>query len=210
MHEFLDIILHVDKYLGKIIQEYGTLTYGILFAILFAETGLVVVPFLPGDSLLFAIGTLTAQGMLNLPTVFLLLLAAVFLGDNVNYWIGYHVGPKVFSRDDIKLLNRRHLEKTHEFFEKYGSKTVIYARFVPIVRTCTPFVAGIGRMPYLRFLAFSVAGCLLWLSVCLLGGYFFGNIPVVKKNFSLVVVAIVFISVLPMLIEYLRHRRGRE
>jgi membrane-associated protein len=207
MHDLIDFVLHFDKHLSAIIQSYGTLTYALLFAILFAETGLVVVPFLPGDSLLFAVGAVTARGDLNLATVFSLLLLAVFLGDNVNYWIGYFVGPKVFSRDDVRFLNKQHLERTREFFDKYGTKTVIYARFVPIVRTCTPFVAGIGRMPYARFLAYSVAGCLLWLSLCLFTGYFFGNIEAVKKNFSLVVLAIIAISLVPIAVEYVKHKK---
>lgn len=208
MHSLIDFVLHFDKHLMDIIAQYGTTTYAILCAILFAETGLVVTPFLPGDSLLFAVGTVTAKGLLSLPTVFVLLLIAVFTGDNVNYWIGYGVGPRVFARDDVKFLNRRHLVRTHEFFEKYGSKTVIYARFVPIVRTCTPFVAGIGRMPYPRFLAFSVIGCMAWLSVCLFGGYFFGSIAVVQRNFSLVVLVIVFISLVPLMVEYAKHRKS--
>lgn len=210
MSSLIDFLLHFDKHLDVIIKSYGTLTYALLFAILFAETGLVVIPFLPGDSLLFAVGAVTALGSLNLAAVFGLLLIAVFLGDNVNYWIGYHVGPRVFASEDMKLLNRRHLERTREFFDRYGSKTIIYARFVPIVRTCTPFVAGIGRMPYGRFLAFSVAGCMAWLSICLFAGYFFGNIELVRKNFSLVVIAIVFISLVPIILEYLKHRKKSD
>ena len=205
----IDFVLHFDKHLDFIIQNYGTFTYALLFAILFAETGLVVTPFLPGDSLLFAVGAVAARdgGALNPFMVFGLLLVAVFLGDNVNYWIGHWVGPRVFSRDDVKWLNKRHLTRTQQFFGKHGSKTVIYARFVPIVRTCTPFVAGIGRMAYPRFLTFSIAGCALWLSICLGAGYFFGNFAAVKKNFSLVVIGIIFVSFIPVMLEYLNHRR---
>ena len=212
MHHLIDIVLHLDHYLSVIIQHYGALTYLILFAILFAETGLVIAPFLPGDSLLFAVGTVTASAAhpLGLGTIFALLFSAVLLGDNVNYWIGYFVGPRVFTRNDVRLLNRKHLERTHAFFEKYGTRTIIYARFVPIVRTCAPFVAGIGRMSYTRFLVFSVFGCLSWLSACLFGGYFFGSIPAVQKNFSLVILAIMVISMLPVVVEYLRHRRTAE
>lgn len=205
----IDFILHFDRHLDVFIQSYGVLTYALLFAILFAETGLVVTPFLPGDSLLFAVGAVAARegGGLNPFAVFALLLVAVFLGDNVNYWMGNWIGPRVFSRDDVKFLNKRHLKRTQQFFDKHGSKTVIYARFVPIVRTCTPFVAGIGKMPYPRFLTFSVAGCVLWLTVCLTAGYFFGNIAVVKKNFSLVVIGIIFVSLIPVMVEYLNHRK---
>lgn len=206
----IDFILHFDKHLDQIIQSYGSLTYGLLFLILFAETGLVVTPFLPGDSLLFAVGAVAARGVLDAKSVFALLLVAVFTGDNVNYWFGRYLGPRVFSRDDVRFLNRKHLERTQEFFDKHGSKTVIYARFVPIVRTCTPFVAGIGRMAYARFMAFSVAGCALWLSVCLTAGYFFGNIEVVKKNFSLVVIGIIFVSLLPLFFEYMKQRKQGE
>lgn len=208
MHGYVDFLLHLDRHLLDIIAQYGTVTYVILFVILFAETGLVVAPFLPGDSLLFAVGTVTAAGALNIGAIFSLLLLAVFLGDNVNYWIGYYVGPRIFTREDVRLLNKRHLERTREFFARHGPKCVIYARFVPFVRTCTPFVAGIGRMPYLRFLTYSVVGCLLWLSLCLLGGYFFGQIPVVKKNFSLAILGVILISLMPLFIEYLRHRRA--
>lgn len=204
----IDFVLHFDRHLDFIIQNYGTLTYALLFAILFAETGLVVTPFLPGDSLLFAVGAVAARdGGLNPVLVFGLLLIAVFLGDNVNYWVGNWIGPRVFSRDDVKWLNKRHLTRTQQFFDKYGTKTIIYARFVPIVRTCTPFVAGIGKMTYARFLTFSVVGCALWLSVCLGAGYFFGNIAVVKKNFSLVVIGIIFVSLIPVMVEYMNHRR---
>ncbi|MBM3462185.1 MAG: DedA family protein [Armatimonadetes bacterium] len=208
LHTFVDMFLHLDKHLVEIVAQYQYWTYGILFAIVFAETGLVVTPFLPGDSLLFAVGTLSASSeVLRLEYLFPLLLAAVFLGDNTNYWLGRTVGPKIFSRDDVKLFNKKHLDRTHAFFERYGPKAVIMARFVPIVRTFMPFVAGIGAMPYPRFLAFSVAGCLLWLCICMFAGFFFGALPIVKKNFSLVVLAIIFISILPAVIEIMRSRK---
>jgi len=207
IYGLIDLFAHLDKHLDAIIRDYGTWTYAILFAILFCETGLVVTPFLPGDSLLFAVGTLAGLGSLNISWTFPLLTTAVVCGDNVNYWIGYHVGPRVFSSEHVRWLNRKHLDRTHAFFEKHGAKTIIYARFVPFVRTFTPFVAGIGRMPYLRFLRLSVLACLLWLSVCLMGGYFFGSLPLVKRNFSLVILAIIFISTLPAVVEAVRAHR---
>ena len=207
METFISYILHLDKTLPQIIASFGNWTYLILFLVLFAETGLVVTPFLPGDSLLFAVGALAGRGELDMGIIFPLLMVAVFLGDNSNYWIGYHLGPKVFSREDVRFLNRKHLERTHAFFEKYGPKAVIFARFVPIVRTCMPFVAGIGRMPYFRFIQFSLVGCVAWLCVCGLGGYYFGQLEIVKKNFSLVIIGIIVVSLIPPVIEYLRHRR---
>ncbi|MFN0120227.1 MAG: DedA family protein [Blastocatellia bacterium] len=209
LRQIIDWVLHLDKYLGVLINNYGAWTYGILFAIIFMETGLVVTPFLPGDSLLFAIGAIAAStGSLNVVTVFFLLTAAAILGDNVNYWLGYHLGPKVFSRESSWLLNRKHLDKTHQFYEKYGGKTIIIARFMPFVRTFAPFVAGIGRMSYVKFLAYSVGGGILWMGSLLSAGYFFGNIPIVKKNFTLVIFAIIFISILPGIIEVLRARKA--
>ena len=204
---FIDLFLHLDKHLGDIIATYGAQTYGILFAILFAETGLVVTPFLPGDSLLFAAGTFVGMGKLDGMWLFGLLLVAVFLGDNVNYWIGRKVGPAVFSQEKSRFFDRKHLERTNRFFDKYGTRTIIFARFVPIVRTFTPFVAGIGAMPYPKFLSMSVAGCTLWLTICLSAGYQFGQMEIVKKNFSLVVLAIIFISALPAIIEIIKARR---
>lgn len=208
METLVSYVLHLDKQLPLLIQNFGNWTYAILFVVLFAETGLVVTPFLPGDSLLFAVGALAGRGELDLGIVFPLLAVAVFLGDNTNYWIGYHLGPRVFAKEDVRFLNRKHLDKTHAFFEKYGPKAVIFARFVPIVRTCMPFVAGIGRMPYPRFIMFSLLGCGLWLSACGLGGYYFGQLEIVKKNFSLVILGIVIVSLMPPVIEYLRHRRA--
>jgi membrane-associated protein len=203
----LDVFLHLDVHLGQVIKDYGTLTYLILFLVLFCETGLVVMPFLPGDSLLFAAGTFAALGALDLYLLLMLLYVAPILGDSTNYWIGRLIGPKIFSRDDVRFLNRRHLDRTHEFYEKHGGTTVIIARFMPIFRTFAPFVAGIGKMNYLRFLSFSVVGTLLWISCFVLAGYFFGNIPVVKRNFTLAIMAIIVISVIPGVIEFIRHKR---
>ncbi len=205
---FIDLILHLDQHLVELVRQYGTWTYGILFLIIFCETGLVVTPILPGDSLLFAVGALASTGALNVVWCFVLMCCAAIIGDNVNYWIGYHVGPKVFSSQSSRLLNRKHLERTHEFYEKYGAKTVILARFMPIIRTFAPFVAGIGRMNYLKFLTYSVFGSLLWMGIFLSAGFWFGNIPIVKRNFTLVVFAIIGISLLPAIIEYWRARRA--
>jgi len=202
----IDIVLHVDSYLDVIIQDYGLLTYVLLFVIVFCETGLVVTPFLPGDSLLFAVGTFAARGSLDVVVVLLVLGAAAVLGDTVNYWIGAIVGPKVFHKENVRFLNKRHLERTHEFYERYGGKTIVIARFVPIVRTFAPFVAGIGKMTYTHFLTYNVFGGLLWVLLFVLGGFYFGNIPIVRRNFSLVIIAIVVISVLPGVIEALRQR----
>lgn len=204
---FIDIIIHLDKYLVDLVTQYGVWTYAILFLIIFCETGLVVTPFLPGDSLLFAIGALSAKGGLNIYTVFILLSIAAIIGDTVNYWIGHLVGPKVFVKTNSRWLNRKHLERTHEFYERYGGKTIIIARFVPIIRTFAPFVAGIGAMTYSKFLLYNVVGGLVWIGGFLGAGYLFGNIPVIKRNFTLVIFAIIVISILPGVIEYLRARR---
>ena len=203
----LDFILHLDTHLVELVQQYGTLSYGILFLIIFCETGLVVTPFLPGDSLLFAVGALGAKAAFNPVLIFLTLSAAAILGDSTNYWIGYFLGPKVFSSESSRLLNRKHLDRTHQFYEKYGGKTVIIARFMPIIRTFAPFVAGIGRMNYLKFLFYSIVGTVLWIGLFITAGYLFGNIPIVKRNFTIVVLAIIFISLLPVLVEAWRARR---
>lgn len=203
----IDFILHLDKHLVELVAQFGGWTYAVLFAIIFCETGLVVTPILPGDSLLFAVGALAASGALNAFLIFVLLSIAAILGDTVNYWVGYIVGPKIFASTGSRWLNRKHLERTHEFYEKYGGKTIIIARFIPIVRTFAPFVAGIGRMTYWKFLLYNVVGGIAWIGIFVYAGYFFGNIPVVKANFGLVVVAIIFISLLPAVIEYLRARR---
>jgi membrane-associated protein len=189
------------------IQQYGTQLYVILFCIIFVETGLVVMPFLPGDSLLFAAGAFAARGVIDIKLLTLLLIGAALLGDNTNYAIGRFLGPRILSNERSRFLNRKHLDRTHAFFEKYGGKTIILARFVPIVRTFTPFVAGIGAMSYPRFLAYSVGAATLWVGVCVTLGWFFGSLAIVKKNIEIVLIAIVLISVLPMIIEYIRHRR---
>lgn len=205
---FIDIVLHLDKHLQVLIQNYGVWIYAILFLIIFCETGFVVTPFLPGDSLLFVSGALAATGNMHVHTLFLILVAASFLGDNTNYWIGRFFGPKVFSREGSLLLNPKHLERTQGFYDRHGGKTVIIARFVPIVRTFAPFVAGIGRMVYPRFMMFAICGALLWIGSLVYAGYFFGNIPWVKNNLSLVIIGIVILSILPGIIEYLRHKFG--
>ncbi|MBI4859699.1 MAG: DedA family protein [Candidatus Riflebacteria bacterium] len=203
----VDLFLHLDKYLGEVIRSYGTLTYGILFLIVFCETGLVVTPLLPGDSLLFAVGTFSGMGHLDVRVVLVLLMLAAILGDAANYWIGHLVGPRVFRNDTSRFFKKEYLDRTHQFYERYGAKTIIIARFVPIIRTFAPFVAGIGAMTYWRFATYNVIGGVLWVSACVGAGYFFGNIPVVKQNFSLVILGIVFVSILPAVIEYLRERR---
>ena len=203
---FIDIFIHLDRHLSVVIQNYGTLTYLILFLIIFCETGLVVTPFLPGDSLLFAAGTFAAIGALDVTKTFILLSIAAVAGDTVNYWIGNFIGPKVFHKEGVRFLNKKHLEKTHQFYERYGGKTIIIARFIPIIRTFAPFVAGIGSMTYGRFLSYNIIGGILWIAICVFAGYFFGNIPIVKQNFSIVILAIILVSIMPGIIEFIRHR----
>ncbi|MCL4536035.1 MAG: DedA family protein [Nitrospirae bacterium] len=203
---FIDIFMHLDKHMSVVIQNYGVLTYAILFLIIFSETGFVVTPFLPGDSLLFAAGTFAAIGALDVIALFVLLVSAAMLGNTTNYWIGYFLGPRIFHKENVRFLNKKHLERTHRFYEKYGGKTIIIARFVPIVRTFAPFVAGIGRMTYTRFISYDIFGGTSWVGICVFSGYFFGNIPIVKQNFSIVILAIIFISIMPGVIEFLRHR----
>ena len=202
----IDMLLHIDKYLNSVIQQFGPWTYLILFAIIFAETGLVITPFLPGDSLLFAIGAISATGSLKISWVFFILTAAAIIGDSVNYAIGKIFGEELVRIANSRILKKEYLDKTHRFFEKYGGKTIIIARFVPIVRTFAPFVAGLGKMSYLRFFTYNVVGGILWVSILVFCGYFFGNMPVVKENFSLVIFAIIIISILPGIIEFLRHK----
>jgi membrane-associated protein len=209
--KLFDFIMHIDIHLNTLIVTYQLWTYLILFAIIFCETGLVITPFLPGDSLLFATGALAATpgSPLKIHWLFLILCAAAVLGDTVNYWIGHAIGPKIFQQQKIRFLKKEHLERTHEFYEKHGGITIVLARFIPIIRTFAPFVAGIGRMSYWRFIAYNVAGGIAWVAIFVFGGYFFGNLPIVKRNFTVVVFAIIFISVLPGLIEYLRQRRQK-
>jgi membrane-associated protein len=204
---FVDLFLHLDKHLREVTAQYGTWTYALLFAIVFCETGLVVTPILPGDSLLFAAGALAALGSLNPFLLFVLLSTAAIIGDMVNYWAGHYFGARIF-KPNARFLKTEYLERTHEFYERYGGKTIVLARFVPIVRTFAPFVAGMGRMGYARFFAYNVFGAIFWVAACVAAGYFFGNIPVVQKNFSIVILAIVFISILPGIIGIIRARRS--
>jgi membrane-associated protein len=201
--KLIDFILHIDAHLAEIIRDYGTWTYAVLFVIIFAETGFVVTPFLPGDSLLFAAGTFcaTPENGLNVHLMALLLLIAAVIGDTVNYWIGAKIGPAVFKREDSMFLRKKHLERAHAFFEKYGGRAIILARFVPIVRTFVPFVAGVGQMTYRRFIAYNIIGGFIWIYAFTYLGFAFGNLPFVQKNFKLVILAIIIISVLPMVFE---------
>lgn len=202
-----DLVIHLDRHLNGVIQDYGTWTYLILFLIIFCETGLVVTPILPGDSLLFAVGTFAASGALDLGLVLSLLSVAAVAGDSVNYAIGYRMGPQIFRKEGVRFLNREYLDRTHQFYERHGAKTIVIARFVPIIRTFAPFVAGIGQMRYARFAAYNVVGGVVWITALVLGGYGFGNIPVVRQNFTLVIFAIIGLSILPGVIEILRQRR---
>ena len=208
--QFINFILHIDKYLIQIIQTYGVLTYALLFGIIFLETGLVVTPFLPGDSLLFVAGTLAAINLLQIHWLVISLTVAAILGDTVNYWIGHHFGPKVFNRENSRFFKKEYLEKTREFYFKHGGKTIILARFVPIIRTFAPFVAGVGKMHYGHFISYNIVGGTLWVLLFTLGGYFFGNLSIVKNNFHLVIVVIIFLSILPGIIEFLKHKRDKK
>lgn len=199
---FIDIFLHLDLFLGDIIQQFGAWSYAILFLIIFCETGLVFAPFLPGDSLLFVSGAFAAAGAFQIIPLFVLLLVAAILGDAVNYWVGRELGEKFLHR-----LKKEHVEKTQSFFERYGGKTIILARFVPIVRTIAPFVAGVGRMNYARFAMFNILGAILWVTLFVFAGYFFGNLPSVRDNFTLVILLVVFLSILPPILEWARSRR---
>lgn len=206
LRQAIDFVLHLDRHLGDLTAQYGTWSYAILMLIVFCETGLVVTPILPGDSLLFAAGTIASLGTLDPVLLNVLIFAAVLLGDNVNYWIGRYVGPKAFAMDS-RFFKKKHLEYTQGFFERHGGMTVVLARFVPIVRTFTPFVAGVGAMTYPRFLAFSILGAAIWVTGFIWVGYFFGNLPIVRQNFSLVVLAILVLSVVPMIVTVIRERR---
>lgn len=204
--EILDLFLHVDRYLAQLVSFLGVWVYVLLFAIVFAETGFVVTPFLPGDSLLFAVGTLAGSGLLDIKVAYITLLLAGILGDTVNYWIGHFLGPKVFAKENSRFFKREYLEKTRAFFAKHGGKTIILARFVPIVRTFAPFVAGIGQMNYSTFLFYNVVGAFAWVSSLTLGGYFLGSLPVVKNNFEYAVFLIVFFSLIPVIVESIKHK----
>lgn len=202
----IDFILHIEVHLDYMIQTYHYWTYLFLFLIIFCETGVVVFPFLPGDSLLFAIGAFAARGSFDFWTISLSLLAAAIIGDTLNYTIGKYIGPKVFDKEDSKFFNKAHLYKAHAFYEKYGAKTIIIARFIPIVRTFAPFVAGVGKMTYREFMTFNVVGAFLWIFSFIPLGYFFGNLPFVQKNFKLVIVAIIILSVLPAVFEFISEK----
>jgi membrane-associated protein len=204
--QFFDIVLHLDQHLKWLVENYGAWVYLILFLIIFCETGLVVAPFLPGDSLLFVAGTLAASGSMDVHAVFALLVLAAFAGDNTNYWIGRFLGPRMFRRERSRLFNPAHLEHTHRFYERHGAKTVIFARFLPIIRTFAPFVAGIGRMLYPRFMFYSFSGSVFWIAFFVYGGYYFGNIPFVKQNLTLFILGIIVISILPGVIGVIRQK----
>lgn len=208
--KLFDFIMNLDKYINILIQDFGIWTYLILFLIIFCETGLVVTPFLPGDSLLFAAGAFAAQGSLKVSWLFIILSAAAVLGDTVNYWIGHFIGPKVFQKENVRFLKKEYLDRTHQFYEKYGGETIIIARFIPIIRTFAPFVAGIGKMTYWKFISYNIIGGIGWVAVFVFGGYFFGNLPFVKQHFTIIIAAIIIISVLPGVIEYLRIRRENK
>lgn len=213
--QLVDIFLHVDEHLAALVFEYGVWVYALLFLIVFCETGLVVTPFLPGDSLLFACGALAAgkaggEGGLSMFILVPLLISAAIIGDAVNYSIGHRVGPGYLAKGKVRFIKKEHLEKTHSFYEKYGGKTIIIARFVPIVRTFAPFVAGIGKMEYRRFALFNIIGAVVWVLICAYAGFFFGNIPIVQEHFELVILGIIFVSVLPIAVEVLRARYAKK
>ena len=204
--QYIELFLHLDKSLSAVIQTYGSSTYIILFMVILCETGLVVLPFLPGDSLLFAAGAFAAKGDMDITTLFITLCVAAVLGDSINYELGRLIGPKIAKQEKSRYINKEHIAKTHLFYEKYGAKTIIIARFIPIIRTFAPFVAGLGSMSYKKFIQYNVIGGIAWIAICLFAGYLFGNIPLVKQNFTMVIFAIIIISLLPAVIEYIRHR----
>lgn len=204
--QFVDLFLHLDHHLAALVGEYGGWVYALLFLVVFCETGLVILPLLPGDSLLFVAGALAGAGLLDPHVLAVSLAIAAVLGDTVNYWIGRRVGPAVFSSEQARFFKREHLLRTQRFYERHGGKTIIIARFMPIIRTFAPFVAGIGSMAYGRFIAFNVVGGLLWVTLFVFGGYLFGDLPMVKQNLTLVIMGIIILSMLPGLVEYLRHR----
>jgi len=204
--DLIDFVLHIDESLSVIISDYGAWTYGILFLIIFLETGFVITPFLPGDSLLFAAGSFAALGALNPMYLFILLSIAAVIGDTVNYSIGHYIGPRAFS-GEIKYLKKEHLDRTSEFYEKHGGKTIILARFIPIIRTFAPFVAGVGAMTYSKFILYNVVGGISWVAIFTFGGYYFGNLPFVRDNFEIVIFAIIFISFIPPVLEFFKARK---
>ncbi len=204
----VDFVLHLDTHLTDLVSQYGVVTYGILFGIIFAETGLVITPFLPGDSLLFAAGAIASLGSLNVGMVVVLLIIAAILGDTVNYWVGHYFGRKIVDNPKIKFINQEHIDKTEQFYKKYGAKTIILARFVPIVRTFAPFVAGVGVMNYTKFITYNVIGGVLWVILFTLLGFFFGNMPFIKENFHYAVFAIIGLSLVPIIYEYIQHKKN--
>jgi len=206
--QFMDVVLHLDQHLQALVASHGAWIYLILFLIVFCETGLVVTPFLPGDSLLFVAGTVAASGGMDIHLLVLLLIIAAVLGDAVNYGVGHYIGPRIFSHSESRWLNPKHLQRAHDFYEKYGGKTIIIARFVPIIRTYAPFVAGAASMTYAKFALFNVSGAVLWVTSLGYAGYFFGNLPVIKNNLTLVIIGIIILSILPGVIEILRHRKA--
>jgi len=210
LKQFLDTVLHLREHIGELISHYGPHIYTIFFLVIFCETGLVLTPFLPGDSLLFTAGAFAALGQLNIWLMFGILSVAAILGDTVNYWIGHYLGPKVFKWEKSRFFNPEHLKRTHEFYQKYGAKTIILARFVPIVRTFAPFVAGIGAMTYAKFFLFNVVGGVAWVAICLFAGYWFGNIPWVAKHFEAVIIGIILVSLLPLVYEVWKGRKSNS
>jgi len=210
IESFIDFVLNIDNHLEIIIQDYGFWIYLLIFIIVFCETGLVITPFLPGDSLLFALGAISATGSLSLPITYVIICAAAILGNIVNYQIGYYIGPKIFYKENVRFLNKQHLIRTRLFYERHGGKTVVISRFLPIFRTFAPFVAGIGRMNYARFTFFNIIGCIAWVTTFLIGGYYFGNIPIIRNNFALVIIAIIIISALPAIIGLLRGHKMKQ
>ena len=204
--QIIDFFVHLGDYLAQIIAIFGVWTYVVLFLVIFAQTGLVIAPFLPGDSLLFIVGAFAGLGHLNIVVVYIVLLAAAILGDTANYWLGNKLGAKVFKNENSKIFNKKYLKKTEDFYEKYGGKTIIIARFVPIVRTFAPFVAGIGNMKYSTFISYNIVGGFIWVTTLVFAGYFFGNLPIVKENFEYAIYIIIFASLLPMILEFIKHR----
>lgn len=207
---FFDFIMHLDKYLDILVKDFGVWTYVILFLVIFCETGLVVTPFLPGDSMIFVIGALAAGGQLHLVAILIVLIAAAILGDTVNYHIGKFIGPKVFQKENVRFLKKEYLIRTHKFYEKYGGKTIIIARFIPIIRTFAPFIAGMGSMSYWRFISYNIVGGATWVVLFLTAGYLFGNIPLVEKNFSFVIFGIIFLSLIPGVVTFIKAKREKK
>lgn len=210
LYTYIEYVLHLDKYLASFIQWSGIYSYLILALIIFCETGLVIMPFLPGDSLLFVIGALSASGALNVWLITILLISAGIIGDTVNYHVGKWFGPRLFNKENVKFLNKNHLEKAHDFYERHGGKAVIIARFIPIVRTFVPFVAGMAQMSYGKFLMYNVVGAFVWVLLFIFAGYFFGNIPLVKQNFTFVIFAIIVISIMPGVITFIKNKTKRN